>query len=202
MKRREKLKYKHLYLILGIIFFSRKSWSDIPKYYKNMLYVGTFNSLYYLLCRRHLVWEFTPFGFKWAIVRIIHIVIVTPLIILTYLSNAPNSLFKQIIYTIKWVVGASFVEFVAHKQKLIMYAHRWNVFWSSLLFTLMFIFSKLFSKNAILTIILSCLSTCFFIIKFDVPINRKKHYSKFIEPLVDLYYHSSLKNFFGHLKSR
>lgn len=202
MRKRQVIGYKHIVLILGIIFISRNSWRDIPKYYKSMIFSSSLNALYYFLCRRHLVWEFTPFGIKWGLLRTLHIVLVTPLLVLTYLSKSPNSFFKQLIYTIKWVLVTSLVEYMAHKQKLILYAHRWNVFWSGFLFAMMFGFSKLFIKRPHLTLILSSFTTVFFIIKFKVPIRRVKHYSRYFEPLVDFYYHSFLKYLFGYMKYR
>ena len=155
----------HIVIVLSIILLSNlnKSWRDFPKYYKNMIYVSSFNILYYLLCRRHLVWEFIPNGINWLVIRLVHILVVTPLLVLIFLSNMPRTLSMQFFHLIRWVISASLVEYFVHKKKLILYAHGWDILWSSSLYLLMFLYSHLFTKRPYITIILSLGSTLFFI---------------------------------------
>jgi hypothetical protein len=195
MKTKRKNRNYHIILVLGIIFLSicSRSTRDIPKYYKNMLYASTFNAVYYFLCKRHLVWEFVPSGIHWLVIRLIHICIVTPLLVLTFLSGMPNSSWNQFKHYLKWVVIATCIEYLVHKKNLILYAHGWNVFWSSILYIKMFLYSHLFTKRPITTLILSFFSTVFFVHKLNVPL-KWKHYSKYIEPLVDMYYHTSMED--------
>jgi hypothetical protein len=201
MKRNRKIRNKHILLVLAIVLLSifRKSWVDLPKYHKNLLYVVSFNALYYWLCKRHLVWEFTPLGISWRIVRVLHLTIVTPLLVLAFLSRMPSSFGKQVLYLIKWAGMATIAEYYIYRNKLILYAHGWNVFWSSLLYTMMFTFSHLFTKNPVITLFLSFCSTIFFIIKFRVPLQRK-HLSRKCDCLVDLYYHTFLEDIVSYLK--
>lgn len=58
MRKKQKVRNRHIVLILSVILVSifSNSWREVPKYYKNMVYVSSFNAIYYLLCRRHLVW--------------------------------------------------------------------------------------------------------------------------------------------------
>lgn len=190
---------KHITLILGILLLSRNSWRDIPKYYKNIGYVSLFNILYYVLCRRHLLWEFSPIGMNWGLIRFVHVVIITPLLVLTFLSKFPHTLIKQIIYTIKWVITSCIIEYFVHKQKLIIYAHGWNIYWTGLIYTMMFTYSLLFTKRPFLTLFLSLYSTVFFTIKFQVPM-KIKHVSRNFESFVDIYYHSFLEDLVYHFK--
>lgn len=190
------MKIKHIILILSIIWLSRNSWSDIPKYYKSLFYASSFNALYYLLCRRHLVWEFTPIGIGWRFIRFVHVIIITPLLVLTFLSKFPNSLFKQVIYTVKWVLTASAVEYFLNKQNLIIYAHGWNIFWTGLMYIMMFMSSLLFIKRPLITLFLSFCTTVFFTIKFKVPM-RLKHVSSKFDRFVDIYYHTFLEDIFS-----
>lgn len=203
MKKRENVKSMHIMLVLSIILLTiySKSWRDIPKYFKNMVFVSSFNGLYYLLCRRHLVWEFIPNGINWFLIRIAHSMVVTPLFVLIFLSKMPSTLFKKILHFIRWILVSSAVEHWIHKKKLILYAHGWNIFWSGVLYLKMFTYSYLFTKRPFLALFLSLYSTIFFIFKFKVPL-RMKHFSRYFEPLVDLYYHTFLGDFFGRLRRK
>ncbi|WP_066392292.1 CBO0543 family protein [Neobacillus mesonae] len=201
MRRKRIIRNRHCVLVLSVILITilKGSWREIPKYYKNMVYVSLINALYYLLCRRHLVWEFIPNGVNWLAIRIVHTVIVTPLIVLVFLSKMPNTLFKQFIYFVRWFTISSAVEYFIHKKHLILYAHGWNVFWSGILYVKMFLYSHLFTKRPILSLFLSLCSTVYFIFKFKVPL-KIMHFSRFFQPLVDLYYHTFLDELFTRKK--
>ena len=201
MRKKRKIRNRHIVLILIVILvtISSGSWRGIPKYYKNMVYVSSFNAIYYLICRRHLVWDFIPNGIDWWVIRVIHTIIVTPLLVLVFLTKMPNTLFKQFIYYIRWIIISFVVEYLIHKKHLILYAHGWNVLWSGLLYVKMFLYSHLFTKRPILTLVLSLCSSVFFIFKFNVPL-KVKHFSRYFEPLVDLYYHTILVDLFTKKK--
>lgn len=201
MNRKQKARIKHIILIISIILLSRNSWRDIPKYYKSIFYVSFVNILYYLMCRRHLVWEFTPIGINWWFIRIVHVIIITPLLVLIFLAKFPNSLFKQVIYTVNWVVMSSAVEYFLNKHKLIIYSHGWNIFWTGLIYAKMYVYSYLITKNPFITWFLSLCSVIFFTIKFKVPM-RRKHISSKFDRFVDIYYHSFLEDIFCLRKSR
>ena len=201
MRKKQKVRNRHIVLILSVILVSifSNSWREVPKYYKNMVYVSSFNAIYYLLCRRHLVWEFIPYRVNWFFLRTVHTLIITPLLVLVFLSKMPNTLFKQFIHFIRWTIISTVVEYLIHKKHLILYAHGWNVLWSGLLYVKMFVYSHLFTKRPIPTLFLSLCSTVFFIFKFNVPLKIKRS-SRYFEPLVDLYYHTSLKDLFTRKK--
>jgi hypothetical protein len=196
MWTKRKNRNQHFVLVMGIILISilGNNLRDVPKYYKNMLYVSSFNTIYYFLCRRHLVWEFIPSGINWWVIRLVHIFIVTPILILMFLSKMPSELIKQLEYILKWITISTVVEYFAQKRKLILYAHGWNIFWSSLLYFMMYTYSYLYSRRPSLTLVLSMCSTVFYVIKFKVPL-RLKHYSRYFEPLIDVYYHTFLEDF-------
>lgn len=142
-------------------------------YYKNLVFVTVINAFYYYLCKRHLVWEFRSGGFSWRWLRIYHTFVVTPLLILLFLSKLPNTLSKQIVYIINWVIGSFAVEYGLHKLKMINFKYGWNVFWSGLLYLKMYTFSHLFTTRPILASILSLASIIFFIAKFRVPLTKR-----------------------------
>lgn len=203
MLKRRKNVYQHVAVVLSIILWGifSHSFKDVRKYYKSMVYVSSFNGIYYYLCQRHLVWEFIPSGIHWMIIRLIHVFIVTPVITLIFLSKLPSELNRQIVYLIKWVIIASIVEYLAYKKKLILYAHGWNIFWSGLIYLKMFVCSYLFTKRPVTTLYLSFCCCVFFVVKFKVPL-KMKHYSKYFEPLIDIYYHTSLESRLNNIKRK
>ncbi|WP_458414235.1 hypothetical protein ACNQFZ_04915 [Schinkia sp. CFF1] len=169
------MKQKQIALVLIIILLNifNKSWKDITKYYKNLILVLGLNAFYYYLCKRHLVWEFRPGEFSWRGLRALHTFIVTPLVILLYLSKLPKTLSKQIVYTINWTLGSIIGEYFLHRQKMIKYKYGWNLFWSGLLFFKMYVYSNIFTKNPFSASILSLCSIIFFILKFHVPLTKR-----------------------------
>lgn len=188
---------KHLTVVLSVVLLSiqTKSYKNITKYYKNFTYASLFNLLYYVLCRRKLMWSFTPFGIHWKLIRIGQTLIVIPLLVLSFLTNSPKSVLKQIRHLLKWVILTTLVEFLFHKQKLIMYKHGWNIYWSGTVYLLMFSFSKMYSIRPKLTWFLSLFSIAIYVKLFKIPL-RKKHVSRKFEWFVDLFYHSVPEDLF------
>lgn len=191
------MRNKHILLILGVVLINLlgRTWRYIPRYYKSLGYVTSINILYYILCRRHLVWEFHPKGVHWWLLRGIHIFVVTPLLTLSFLAKLPSSISKQIWYIIKWVLVSSGLEYISHKQHLIQYKHGWNGFWSGILFLKMYVYSYLFSKKPLLTWILTFCSASFFVFKFKIPL-RKHTFSRRFNIMVDIFYHTFLEDIF------
>lgn len=169
------MKQKQIALILIIVLLNvfNKTWKDLAKYYKNLIFVIVINAFYYYLCKRYLVWEFRPGGLSWRWLRVNHTFVVTPLLILLYLSKLPNTLSKQIVYIINWVIGSFIVEYGLHNLKMIRFKYGWNVFWSGLLYFKMYLYSHIFTKNPITASVLSLLSIIFLIVKFRVPLTKR-----------------------------
>ena len=202
MRKNRKMRNRHIMLILSVIFLTifNQSWREIPKYYKNMAFVSSFNIIYYFLCKRHLVWEFIPAGINWMLIRVVHTLFVSPLLVLVFLSKMPTTLSKQFVHFIKWILICTGIEYLIHKKRLILYAHGWNILWSGILFGKMFLYSHLFTNRPLLTLCLSMCSTLFFVLKFHAPLKRK-HFSRFFSPFVDLYYHTFLEDLFARRKT-
>ncbi|OIJ18746.1 hypothetical protein BKP45_15795 [Anaerobacillus alkalidiazotrophicus] len=169
------MKQKQLMIILLVLFINikKRSWRQLPKYYKSLAYVSFFNCFYYYICKRYLLWEFTAHGFQWRILRAVHIFIVAPLITLGCLSNFPSSINKQIIHIFKWTIGSTLVEYIAVKNKILIFKHGWNILWSSLIYLQMYTFSYYHTKNPLQTWICSIFFVVSFIIKFNVPLKKR-----------------------------
>ncbi|WP_411955547.1 CBO0543 family protein [Alkalibacillus sp. S2W] len=159
-------------LLLLALNIQKKTWRNLPKYYHVLIYVSVFNCLYYVLCRNSLMWELKCKTLSTRAVRVLHILVVVPLLILLYLSDVPKSLSKQIVYICKWIMVSMFVEFIGQKLKMISFHNGWNLYWSILIYTKMYIYSMLMVKKPLLTWMISIVSTIFFLLKFKVPVKH------------------------------
>ncbi|MBB5171955.1 CBO0543 family protein [Texcoconibacillus texcoconensis] len=192
------MKQKHLALILSLLLLNilRGSWRDIPKYYKNLTYVIFVNILYYLVCRRHLLWEFPSLGVNRLVLRVAYVIFVTPSIVLAFLSKFPKSPFRQILYISKWVIVSSMIEYFLHKRKLIQYKHGWNIYWSGLVYLKMFVYSSIFHKKPLIVWLLTFCSLIYFIVTFQIPVFSKHTFSRKFDRIIDYFYHSFLEDVF------
>ncbi|OIJ19432.1 hypothetical protein BKP45_13380 [Anaerobacillus alkalidiazotrophicus] len=169
------MRKKQISIILFIVLmnFLFKTWKVVPKYYKSLIFVSFWNSFYYYLCKRHLVFEYTNKGINWKLLRGLHIFIATPLLVLLFLCKLPKTLSKQIVYILKWGIGSFFIELFLLKQKLIKFKYGWNIYWSGLIYFKMYTYSYLFNKRPFLTWVLSIFSLLFYIFKFNVPLTKR-----------------------------
>ena len=159
-----------------------KTWKQFPKYYPNILYVALFNWLYYFLVRNKLLWELQSSIINRKTLKIIHICIINPLLILLYLSNLPNTFVKQFIYVIRWFTISTLVEGLFYKEGKISFYRGWNIGWSMVIYIKMYLFCLLFNKKPILTLILSIIDTIFLLLKFKIPVrkNLRKQFRNWI----------------------
>jgi len=158
------------------------SCRNLPKYLPSMLYDSFFNLLYHILCKDYLMWDFKP-NIKYLsskILRALHIFVISPLLILSYLSTIPDSIGKKFLYTGKWIASSTLVEWMGQRIfKVIFFDNGWHLGWSMLVYVKMYFLSYLMTKKPLLTWILSFLSTIFFLIRFKVPvIHNLKDYQK------------------------
>ncbi len=148
-----------------------------------MLYVSFFGLLYNILCKNYLMWDFKP-TFQYLnnrkIIRTLHIFIINPLLILSYLSTIPDSIWNKILYTGKWIISSTLVEWMGLRIfKVIFFNNGWNLGWSMLIYVKMYFLSYYMTKKPLLTWMLSFVSTIFFLIRFKVPvIHNVKEYKK------------------------
>ena len=159
-----------------------KTWKQLPKYYPNILYVSMFNWFYYFLVGNKLLWELQSSIINRKTLKIIHICIINPLLILFYLSNLPDTFVKQFIYVVRWIIISTMVERLFYKEGKIAFYRGWNIGWSMVIYIKMYIFCLLFNKKPILTLILSIIDTICFLLKFKIPVrkNLRKQFRKWV----------------------
>ncbi len=167
---------KQLMLVVFILLVSinKDIWKNIKTYYRSLGYVMFVNALYYYLCKRYLLWEFTPRGLGWRTLRALHIFIITPLIVLLNLSTFPATFGKQIIHILKLVLVSTCIESIVVKEKMLKFKHGWSLYWSALIYIKMYVFSYIHTKKPRLTWFLTYCSLLFFIIKFRIPLKSKR----------------------------
>ena len=159
-----------------------KTWKKFPKYFPNILYIALFNWFYYFLVDNKLLWELRGTILNRKTLKIIHICIINPLLILLYLSNLPNTFVKQFIYVVRWIFISTMVEWIFYKEGKIFFYRGWTIGWSMLIYIKMYLFCLLLNKKPILTLFLSIIDTIFLLLKFKIPVrkNLRKQFRNWI----------------------
>jgi hypothetical protein len=174
----------HILLLAWLLLenYKNKTWKQFPKYYPNIFYVALFNCLYYFLVHHKFLWELQSTIINRKALKIIHICIINPLLILLYLSNLPNTFIKQFFYVVRWIITSTMVEVLFKNKKKIAFYRGWNLGWSMAIYIKMYIFCLLLNKKPILTLILSIIDTICFLLKFKIPVrkNMKKQIRNWI----------------------
>ncbi|WP_209124710.1 CBO0543 family protein [Alkalihalobacillus sp. BA299] len=166
----------HVVLAILLLLFNikRKTWRNIKKHYISILYVAFFNLLYYYICKHFILWDYKSKFLNVRLARGLHLFIIMPLLTLLFLSNVPNSLFKQVLYLSKWVCASATVEWFGLKKfNAIYFLHGWSLKWSILMYVLMYSFSYFVLKNPSLIVTLSACSTVILMVVFKVPIRSE-----------------------------
>lgn len=156
------MKMKHILLMFMLILLNHKerNWSKVRKHSNVIMYVTVMNVVYYVLCRRKLVWDFRDNYFSKKFIRFVNTVGITPLFILLFLSKMPNE--NQIQYIFQWATGSIILEWIALKQNMITYRYGWTLSWTWLLYMKMYLYSYFYSKKPFLVHIMTIISTMFF----------------------------------------
>ncbi|TWI59902.1 CBO0543 family protein [Halalkalibacter nanhaiisediminis] len=173
----------HIALILFLIYLNIKSqtWKEIRKHAWGIVYVVFINSLYYYLFKEKKLWDLKDKRMKRNTLRALHLFIIMPLLILVFLSNMPQSLFKKAFHLMKWIFISLTFEFVGLKKAhAISFYHGWNLKWSSIIYVLMYTFSYLVTRMPIFTSVLSLGFIVFLLITFKIPIRKELLYGPFV----------------------
>lgn len=165
-----------MHLVLALLLFilnaKNKTWRKIPNFALSIFYVSFFNAMYYFLCKDFILWDFKDKRLSTKTLRLLHIFIINPLLILYYLSHFPKRIFSKISYVMNWVTISMIVERIGKQLNKIYFANGWNMQWSFFIYVCMFTFSRLILKRPFLTWVLSAIVTISLIKKFKVPVNH------------------------------
>ncbi len=160
-------------LWLSIQNIRKKSWLMLPQTFGGVLYTLFFNFIYYYLCRYKLLWEFKSKIFKVTTLRAIHLFLIMPLFIQSFLSTYPKRWPQNFFYILKWVGTSSLVEAIAQRKGYIKFCHGWNGFWSGAIYLCMFIFSRLVMIRPYFTLFLSSIFSFILVKIFRIPLKRR-----------------------------
>ncbi|WP_416149006.1 hypothetical protein ACM26V_22510 [Salipaludibacillus sp. HK11] len=155
-----------------------KTWRRIRDVWPGIVYVVFFNGLFYVLTKNMnpSPWVFNSKQMSPKTLKVYHLLVIMPLLLLLFLSNSPRSLSKQISYILKWTVGSSLIEAIGNKLHAISFFRKWTIGWSALIYVSMYTFSLLILVKPVLTMSLSIMSTFFFVKQFNVPIASLKSF--------------------------
>ena len=171
----------HLILLLAIFLVSIKhqTLKNLHKHLGSILYVCSFNLLYYILCKDYILWDFKPKKVNSIVIRIIHLLFIMPLIVLLYLEHIPSKKGDQFIYIVKWVTSSAVIEYIGQKVfKMIYFDNGWHMGWSICIYAKMYLFSILFKKYPLSILTTSFGFTAYLLYKFKVPLlsNLKEYW--------------------------
>ncbi|RXI98688.1 hypothetical protein DS745_20465 [Anaerobacillus alkaliphilus] len=159
-------------IVLIVLNIQARSFKQILVHFPSMAYASTFNALYYYLCKHFLVWDFKSKYLSTRILRVLHIFIATPLLVLLYLTKFPSTSRQQIQYVINWVIASMFFEVVANKTGTLYFNRGWNFGWSLLLYIKMYLYSYFFRRYPVLVLLMSIVTTISALAIFKVPIRK------------------------------
>ncbi|MDP4171582.1 MAG: CBO0543 family protein [Bacillota bacterium] len=114
-------------------------------------------------------------------IRILHLLIIMPLLTLLFLSKSPKKLSRQIPYICKWVLASSIIEWIGQRIfKMIYFTNGWHIGWSICIYIKMYSFSLLMTKKPLITWFMSVASTVCFVYVFKVPVkeNLREYYKE------------------------
>ncbi|MGN7943201.1 CBO0543 family protein [Virgibacillus sp. 6R] len=161
----------HLTLLIIVIIFSliKGDWRNWREYYPTMLYTSLSTFVYEFISHSHYhLWELQEDShFNLMNVHFTHDLIINTLIAFVFLSNYPNNLKKQIIYTVKWILIFSVLEWIGVGLGTITHHNGWHMGWSILFTSVMFPMIRLHFVNPLLALILSVFCTLFYLFVFD-----------------------------------
>lgn len=142
-----------------IIIFSTWKWGDWknwPKYHPTMLFVALANILYNFIYCKGPLWEIQPGILQNGILtELLYSFIVFPLTALMFLSNLPNSIGKQTLHILKYVLIYFIFEYIFFVSNMIIYRHGWTLFYSFIWNIMMFIVWTIHFKKPLLAYISS-----------------------------------------------
>ena len=162
----------HILLAIWLLYLNLKNqtWRSFPQFSRSIIYVISFNGLYFFLCKDRLLWDFRSSYLKVKTVRRLQIFLITPLFILLFLSKYPKNLYNRILYICKWMGMSLLIESIALKRGAIIFKNGWNLNWSTIIYILMYVFSYLMSIKPLLTFTLSFAPTLFLLYHFQIPL--------------------------------
>jgi len=119
----------HFLVLLWLVFLNmkRKTWQHFRQHSSSLLYVMFFNGLYYYLCKDKLPWDFKSKFLGTKTLRVLHLFLITPLLILAFLSKFSKTFLRKCIYILKWVLVSSLIERIALKSGAIIFKHGWSL---------------------------------------------------------------------------
>lgn len=143
-----------------------RNWND---YLPTMQFFAIGNLLYAFFYKGHYLWQFkgdivqSP-----VIITMFFNFIVFPLTVLLFLSNYPSTLWKQVLYNIKYIAIYLFLEWFYLKIGMFEHNYGWNLWCSAAWDCIMFPILALHHKNPLLAYGASLIVVIVMLILFPV----------------------------------
>lgn len=162
--------------IMLIIGWKWGDWRNWEKYYPTILFMIIGNFLYNLLTYNHPMWLYEEALLpNHTIIEMVHSFVVFPVTVLVFLPHFPeNNLLKKIVYILRWEAIFITVEWILSRLELFSYHNGWSIGWSVLFNVVMFTLLRIHFKRPLLAWIISVFIVLFFMILFNVPIEKMR----------------------------
>ena len=160
-------------LLFNIAALRWGDWRNLSRYYPTILFMIAASLFYESSCYEYPLWQFKPQKTLVHNVTIISILInfgIFPATVLLFLSRFPNTLLKQIGYTLLWSVGYILGEYACLLVNLIEYHNGWHFGWSILFDLLMFPILRLHHIRPLGGWIATVIFAIFLWNVFDIPL--------------------------------
>jgi hypothetical protein len=122
----------HVVVLIAVIIMAWRwgEWKNWSRYHATMLFMAAGDLFYKYLYHCNPLWEYGNLFINQTVTDLIYNLLVLPLSALLLLSNCPESLAKQAMKILKFMVVFALVEFGYQEAGLMQYHRGWNLGWS------------------------------------------------------------------------
>ncbi|ERI94204.1 hypothetical protein HMPREF1982_01216 [Clostridiales bacterium oral taxon 876 str. F0540] len=107
-------------------------WRNFQKYYPTMLFFVLGNLTHAVIFYNFPQWFYVSSFLPHNLINIIAAFTIFPSTILLFSPYFPEKLSNKVLYILKWVTLYTLVELFFYSIGLVIYLHKWNIFWSTL----------------------------------------------------------------------
>lgn len=147
------------------------NWKEWKKYHPTMIFICFINMLYSFISFDYHLWYLSSGNLlSYKLIEILNTSIFLPGTALIFLSRYPQSLKKQIIYLLKWIVLYLIIEQSLVLTKSITYQNNWSFGWSIVFDIILFPSLYLHYRNPVVAYIEFFIVTLLGVIYFHIPV--------------------------------
>lgn len=157
------------FFFLAVILVTQ-SYKYFSRYYSTIHFVACLSLFYTLICRGHLLWQYSTW---WLIspklCNIIQFAVLFPCTTVVYLRFLPHGRWHKTLYLLGFVGLYAVMEWFMFLRGEITYHYGWNFLWSLFIDSVMFILIPVHERSWKIALVISIFIIVFLIVWFHVP---------------------------------